>query len=110
MSGEARPWTAREKGVVLQVRLTPKSARDALEGVEVLADGACVLKARVRAVPEDGKANDALVALVAKSLKTPASRIKIASGATSRHKSLLLEGEPAEIFARLEVLVAAQKP
>ena len=110
MSGEARPWTAREKGVVLQVRLTPKSSRDALEGVEVLADGACVLKARVRAVPEDGKANDALVALVAKSLKTPASRIKIASGATSRHKSLLLEGEPAEIFARLEVLVAAQKP
>ena len=56
MSGEARPWTAREKGVVLQVRLTPKSSRDALEGVEVLADGACVLKARVRAVPEDGKA------------------------------------------------------
>jgi uncharacterized protein (TIGR00251 family) len=110
MSGEARPWTAREKGVVLQVRLTPKSSRDALEGVEVLADGACVLKARVRAVPEDGKANDALVALVAKSLKTPASRIKIASGATSRHKSLLLEGEPAEIFARLETLVASPKP
>jgi uncharacterized protein (TIGR00251 family) len=106
VSGEARPWTAREKGVVLQVRLTPKSSRDALEGVEVLADGACVLKARVRAVPEDGKANDALVALVAKSLKTPASRIRIASGATSRHKSLFLEGDAEEIFARLETLVA----
>jgi uncharacterized protein len=101
-----RPWTAREKGVVLQVRLTPRSSRDALEGVEVLADGACVLKARVRAVPEDGKANDALIALVAKSLKTPASRIRIASGATSRHKSLFLEGEPEEIFARLETVVA----
>ena len=109
MSGQARPWTAREKGVVLQVRLTPKSSRDALEGVEVLADGACVLKARVRAVPEDGKANDALVALAAKSLKTPASRIKIESGATSRRKSLFLEGEPGEMVARLETLVA-QKP
>ena len=40
----------------------------------------------MRAVPEDGKANDALIALVAKSLKIPASRIKLASGATSRHK------------------------
>jgi uncharacterized protein (TIGR00251 family) len=107
---EERPWAAREKGVVLQVRLTPKSSRDALEGVEVLGDGACVLKARVRAVPEDGKANDALVALVAKTLKIPASRIKITSGATSRHKSLLLEGDPEEIFARLETLVAAQRP
>jgi uncharacterized protein YggU (UPF0235/DUF167 family) len=110
VTAEARPWTAREKGVVLQVRLTPKSARDALEGVEILSDGACVLKARVRAVPEDGKANDALVALVAKSLKIPASRIKIASGATSRHKSLFLEGDPGDIFARLEAAVAARKP
>jgi uncharacterized protein (TIGR00251 family) len=110
MSGEARPWTAREKGVVLQVRLTPKSSRDALEGVEVLSDGACVLKARVRAVPEDGKANDALVALTSKTLKIPSSRVKITSGATSRHKSLFLEGDAAEIFARLETLLAAQKP
>ncbi|WP_294534825.1 DUF167 family protein [uncultured Rhodoblastus sp.] len=105
-----RPWTARENGVFLQVRLTPKSAREALAGVEILADGACVLKARVRAAPEDGKANDALVALAAKALKMPASRIRIASGATSRRKSLVLDGDPAEIFARLETLVAGQKP
>ena len=110
MTSEARPWAAREKGVVLQVRLTPKSSRDALEGVEILADGACVLKARVKAVPEDGKANDALVALAAKSLKIPASRVKIASGATSRRKSLFVEGDSAEISARQERLVSAPKP
>jgi hypothetical protein len=78
-----------------------------MEGVETLADGQCVLKARVRAVPEDGKANDALLALVAKAVKIPASRARIASGATSRHKVLALEGDSAELAARLEALVAA---
>jgi uncharacterized protein len=107
-AAEAKPWILRAAGgVTLHVRLTPKSSRDALEGVEILGDGACVLKARVRAVPEDGKANDALIALVAKSLKCPASRIKIASGATSRHKTLVLDGDASEISARLEILVAA---
>ena len=97
-------FTARDNGVSLHVRLTPRGGRDALEGIETLADGQGALKARVRAVPEDGKANDALIALLAKSLKIPASRIKITSGATSRHKTLSLEGEPAELAARLELL------
>jgi len=100
-----RPWSERTEGVQLHVRLTPKSSRDALEGVETLADGQPVLKARVRAVPEDGKANVALAALVAKSLKIPGSRIRLISGATSRHKVLLLAGEAAELAARLETLV-----
>jgi uncharacterized protein YggU (UPF0235/DUF167 family) len=85
--------------------LTPKSSRDALEGLETLADGQCVLKARVRAVPEDGKANAALAALVAKSLKIPASRVRLATGASSRHKVLMLSGEASELTERLEMLV-----
>jgi uncharacterized protein len=98
---EPQCWTRRADGVLLHVRLTPKSSRDALEGVETRADGARALKARVRAVPEDGKANDALIALVAKTLKHPASRIKLAAGATSRQKALLLEGDPDDLAARL---------
>jgi uncharacterized protein len=103
------PWAARTDGLTLHVRLTPKSSRDALEGVETLADGQSVLKARVRAVPEDGKANDALIALVAKSLKTPSSRVRITSGATSRHKILALEGDSVLLSAKLEALAAMQK-
>ena len=60
----------------------------------------------MRAVPEDGKANAALIAVVAKSLKLPASRIKLAAGATSRVKTLVLSGDPVELAARLEVLLA----
>jgi uncharacterized protein len=111
VSGDgARPWLLRADGVALHVRLTPKSSRDALEGMEILADGDCVLKARVRAVPEDGKANQALIAIVAKSLKIPASRAKIASGATSRRKTLFLDGDAAELSSRLEKLFGATGP
>jgi uncharacterized protein (TIGR00251 family) len=102
-----RPWRARAGGLDLFVRLTPKSARDALEGIESLADGQCVLKCRVRSVPEDGKANAALIALLAKQLKTPASRMKIAAGATSRSKTLHIEGDVRTLAEKLETLVAA---
>jgi uncharacterized protein len=103
-----RPWRERADGLDLFVRLTPKSSRDALEGIETLADGHCVLKCRVRAVPEDGKANAALIALVAKQLKTPASRIDVVAGATSRSKTLRIEGEAAPFVQKLEELVAGK--
>jgi uncharacterized protein len=99
-------WSRRADGIDLHVRLTPKSSRDALEGVETRADGARALKARVRAVPEDGKANEALIALVAKCLKVPASRIRLTSGATSRQKTLFLEGDPDALAERLLALVS----
>jgi uncharacterized protein YggU (UPF0235/DUF167 family) len=94
-------WTQRAEGLEIHVRLTPKSSRDALEGAETRADGQCVLKARVRAVPEDGKANEALIALLAKSLKLPASRVRLTGGATSRQKTLTLDGDPAALAASL---------
>ena len=48
-------------GIVLAVRLTPKGGRDSIDGVDTLADGTVVLKARVRAAPSEGEANAALV-------------------------------------------------
>jgi uncharacterized protein YggU (UPF0235/DUF167 family) len=63
------PWTKVEGGLRLLVRLTPKAARDAIDGIETLADGRGVLNARVRAVPEHGKANGALLRLLAGRVK-----------------------------------------
>jgi uncharacterized protein YggU (UPF0235/DUF167 family) len=103
----ALPWSARADGLVLHVRLTPKSSRDALEGVETLADGHCVLKARVRAVPEDGRANAALVALLAKQIKCPASRIEQTGGATARIKTFLLRGDAEALATRLAALTSS---
>ena len=55
------PWRATPDGVVVACRLTPKGGRDAIDGAATLADGTRVLLVRVRAVPENGKANDALM-------------------------------------------------
>ena len=59
------PWRATLDGVVVACRLTPKGGRDAIDGAATLSDGMRVLLVRVRAVPEDGKANDALLRLIA---------------------------------------------
>lgn len=93
--------------VLLAVRLTPNGGRDAFDGVEVAADGLAHLKARVTAVPEKGKANKALVALLSKALKVPKSSISVASGETSRQKILRIEGDPEDLQSRIEVLASA---
>jgi uncharacterized protein YggU (UPF0235/DUF167 family) len=81
--------------------LTPKGGRDALDGLETLSDGRVVMKARVRAAPENGKANAALVELVAKALRAPKNSISIASGETSRIKKLLVTGDSASLIDAL---------
>jgi uncharacterized protein YggU (UPF0235/DUF167 family) len=97
-------WRRGADGVVLRLRLTPKAARDAIEGCETLADGREVMKARVRAAPEDGKANEAARKLLAGALGLSASRITLESGATARLKAFHLAGDPAAIEAALVVL------
>jgi hypothetical protein len=88
-------------GLSLRVRLTPKAGGDRIEAVENTAGGPA-LKARVRAVPEDGKANDALIALVADWLGIAKSRVTLASGATSRLKTLIIAGDGKAIAASIE--------
>jgi uncharacterized protein YggU (UPF0235/DUF167 family) len=90
--------------VSFQVRLTPKGGRDAVEGWVEGADGAVHLKARVRAAPEDGKANAALIALLAESLDVPKSAVRIASGTTARLKRVEIAGDGKALAARLEGL------
>ena len=97
----ARPFEAHAGGLSLRVRLTPRGGRDALEGVEILADGRAALKARVRAAPEAGAANAALERLIAKACGVPKSAVSITAGATARVKSVRIEGEPERIAARL---------
>ena len=88
--------------VSFHVRLTPKGGRDAVEGWEAASDGSEHLKARVRAVPENGKANTALIALLAAALDVPKSAVRIASGAASRLKKVEIAGDSATLAARRE--------
>src|SRR5215831_9464515 len=98
----ARPWTAAAGGLLLDVRLTPKGGRDALDGIAPLADGRAVLKARVRAAPHEGAANAALMRLIAKAASVPASRVAIVAGATARVKRLQIAGDARALAAAPE--------
>ena len=77
------------------VRLTPKGGRDAIAGWQQDASGKRYLRARVSAPPENGKANQALIRLIAKALHVGSSSVQIVSGATSRIKIVEIEGIPA---------------
>lgn len=98
------PFRIRENGIDLFVRLTPKSSVDRFEGVETSADGRSHLKARVRAVPENGAANQALEKLVAKALGVPASAVSIVAGGTARLKTLRIAGDPEALAKAVETL------
>lgn len=91
----------------LSVRLTPNGGRDAVNGTETGADGDVYLKVRVTAVPEDGKANKALIAFISKALHLPKSTVAILSGHTARKKILRIEGDPEDLSKRLKALIGA---
>jgi uncharacterized protein len=104
MSGRA--WSPTPDGIVVLVRLTPRGGRDAIEGVEQLADGRSVLKARVRAAASEGEANAALIKLLAKALGVAARDVRLAAGATARVKRVQVAGAGAMLAATLEKIAA----
>ena len=85
----------------LHIRLTPSAASDGIDGWRQTADGQTHLAVRVRAVPEKGKANKALVALLAKQLGLPKRDVDVIRGATSRLKTVRIEADgPAQTRIR----------
>lgn len=97
-------WVVVPEGLRLAVRLQPGARSAGVEGLERLADGSQVLKVKVTAAPEDGKANSALVALLAKSWKLPKRDLELVSGHKNRNKTLLLHGDGEALSRQLEEL------
>jgi uncharacterized protein (TIGR00251 family) len=82
-------WAERDDGIVLAVRVTPRAGRDLLTA----GTGAhCV--ARLAAAPVDGKANAALIALVAAAFAVPRRAVTLIGGDTARLKRLHIAGDP----------------
>jgi len=79
-------------GLTLFIRLTPKAAKDTITGVAQAADGKVHLNVRVRAVPEDGKANRALIRFLAREMKVSPGAFKLVTGATARFKQVHVTG------------------
>lgn len=90
------PYRVTGNGILIDMRLTPRGGRDGIDGLKQSR-----VQARVRAVPEDGRANTALVELVADEIGVPKSTVTVTAGKTARLKTLLIAGDPKVLEARV---------
>ena len=88
-------------GIRLRLKVAPKAKRTAIGEIMADADGVPVLKVAVTAAPEDGKANAAVIALLAKEWGVAKTAISVVSGATDRRKLVEIRGQPEELAARI---------
>ncbi len=88
--------------------MTPRGGRDAIDGIEALADGRRVVKVRVRAIAEGGEANRAVTELLAKSLGVSRASVRLLSGATSRIKQIAVDGDPGKLGEGLRTLTRSK--
>ena len=96
------PWRTRTDGVQVFVRVTPKAARDCVEGTTESPDGPA-LKVRVRAVADKGEANRAVEAVLADWLGVSRTSVRLAAGGKSRLKTLDVAGEPQALERLMRV-------
>ena len=99
MAAHGLPFRRGPTGLLLSVRVTPKSATDRIDGVIDTGAGPA-LRVRVKAAPERGKANAAVTATVAGWLAMPRSQLAVVGGGASRSKTLAITGDPGAL-ARL---------
>ena len=90
--------TPHAEGATLALRVQPKAKRNAVQGEQAGA-----LKVSVTAPPEDGRANEAVVALLREAFKLQRSQVVLLSGQTNRSKVVLVRGvTPAQLAALIE--------
>jgi uncharacterized protein (TIGR00251 family) len=82
-------------GVTVDLCVQPRARRTGLESRQG------TLKAAVMAAPEDGKANEAVIALLAEAWRLPKSSFDIVKGGSSRIKTVSVAGEPAALAERI---------
>jgi uncharacterized protein (TIGR00251 family) len=105
-SGGIGFYRLRDSSLQLFVRVSPGAKRDGITGVRKGGEGETRLNVKVAAPPDKGRANTAVISLLAKKLDTPKSTFAVASGATSRLKTIEIKGATESLCARLDVLAA----
>jgi len=81
----------------IKVKVVPRAKKNHISGI--MEDGS--LKVRVAAPPVDGKANRALIKLLADTLKIPKTDVAIISGLQSRNKTISIEGMSLEEYQQI---------
>ena len=85
----------------------PRARASRIDGIVRSADGAPVLKVSVTAPPAENRANDALIALLAKKWRLPRRDLTLVGGGKSRNKIVHIAGEPQTLLQRLAAALAA---
>jgi uncharacterized protein YggU (UPF0235/DUF167 family) len=98
----ALPFATAANGVRLAVRLTPKGSTARIMGLIEDGAGGVALKVAVTAPPEAGKANEALLVLLARVLDLKRRDLTLALGAADRRKLVHIAGDPALLARHLE--------
>lgn len=88
-------------GIEVRLRVTPNAKTNKIEAIEQRDDGTTVLRVRVNAVPDKGKANKAVIALMAKTMGIAKTSIIIKSGETARLKTIAIAGETAALIENM---------
>ena len=84
----------------VHVKLAPKAAAERIGPIHASGDGA-VLKVAVTAAPERGRANAAMIALLAKAWGVPKSSLSVIKGETDRTKTLFVCGDADALLAKM---------
>jgi len=100
------PLSTARDGVRLSVRLQPGAAAERILGLAAEPDGGLALKVAVTAPAEAGKANDALLRLLARAAGLPKRALRLERGAASRRKLVHVAGDPASLTRHLEEALA----
>lgn len=91
-----------ETSIFLYVRLSPKASMDKIAGWVSSDDGKTYLHARVRALPDKGAANKALLGLLAKNFGIAKGQLKVRSGAKSHLKTIEISDTRVQIIEQLK--------
>lgn len=110
MTGAHRPspFIAGPHGLRVRLKVTPRAASNRVHGLQADADGTVRLKVAVTAPADAGRANSAVVSLLARVWGVAPTRMSIPVGAADRRKTLAIEGNGAELQVRLEGWLTAQ--
>ena len=101
------PLSPAADGVRVLVRLTPRAREQGLVAVISGTGESAAAKAAVTAPAEGGRANEALLQLLAQEWRLPRRDLAILAGATRRSKLVGIAGDPRQLTARLGPLIAA---
>jgi uncharacterized protein len=93
-------------GLRLAIRLSPRARTDRLVSVVAAAAGGCVLRATVTAQAEGGRANEALLRLLARAWHLPRRDLSIIAGSTSRNKIVCVAGDPQHLVEKVAPEIA----